>query len=82
MSGFCKYLVVEKFGDETLGLSVYENQQALFSIVAGGTVQCVRILEPSEDGSDIAIAGDARTWLDRELAAGRAKTPIPYEAAS
>jgi hypothetical protein len=79
---FCKHLAAEKFGDETLGLSVYENQRALFSIVAGGTIQCVRILEPSEDGSDIAIAADAREWFDRELAAGRAKTLTPPKAAS
>jgi hypothetical protein len=67
------YIAVEKIGDESFGLSVYADSSALFSIVADGAIQCVRILEPSEDGADIAIAGDARAWFDRELAAGRAR---------
>ncbi len=63
-----------KVGDETLSLLVYADESASFAIFHGNEVQSMRSLDPHEDGSDIAICGEAKEWFDRELAMGRKKT--------
>jgi hypothetical protein len=60
-------------GDEKYALVVYADQSAVFAIVAAGSLQSERSLGPDEDGSDVAISGEARAWFDKELAAGRSK---------
>ena len=67
------YRATDKIGDEWLNLSVFGDSSALFSSVVHGTIECMRALDPDEDGSDIAITGPVREWFERELATGRAK---------
>lgn len=61
------------FGDEKYALAVYADQSAVFAIVAAGSLQSERSLDPDEDGSDIAICDEARAWFNKELAEGRSK---------
>ena len=73
MSLVQRHSATEQFGDETMSLLVYPDGSASFAILQGNAVQSMRSLDPHEDGSDIAICGDVKTWFDKELAAGRAK---------
>jgi len=72
---FTRVHTVEHKGDvESYWLGVYVDGSASFYIIdkTGDTV-AARSLEPHEDGFDIAICGDVKTWFDKELATGRAK---------
>ena len=62
-----------KSGVESYWICVYADGSAsvYISDKTGDTV-AARSLDPHEDGSDIAICGDVKTWFDKELAAGRA----------
>lgn len=73
---FTRIHTAEKtFGDEKLWLGVYADRSACLYInsTIDGQVIGARAIDADEDGSDIALCGDAKTWFDKELAAGRAK---------
>ena len=73
---FTRIHTVEKtFGDEKLWLGVYADRSACLYInnATDGQIIGARAIDAKEDGSDIAICGDVKTWFDKELAAGRAK---------
>ncbi len=63
--------VSRQFGHETMSLRVYVDGSACFAILHESMVESMRSIDPDEDGSDIAICGEARQWFDHELAAGR-----------
>ena len=73
---FNRVHTVEHKGDvESYWLGVYADGSASFYIDdnATGDTVAARSLDPYDDGSDIAICGDVKTWFDKELAAGRVK---------
>ena len=74
---FTQVHTAEHKGDvESYWICIYANGSALFHIYDNETGACetARLLDPTDDGSDIAICGDVKTWFDKELAAGRAKS--------
>lgn len=66
------HTVKKTIGTETFDLRVYVDKSASFTIIEDGAITCSRLIDEDEDGSDIAIGGEARTWFERELATGRA----------
>lgn len=72
---FTRIHTVEKtFEAERFWLGVYVDKSAALIVnTIDGQPVFSRCIDPDEDGADIAIGGEAKTWFDLELAAGRAK---------